>query len=156
MSSRRAEQTKRSKPVEKMQECGIGRRAGFRCLWSQDRVGSSPISCILFILSKIKKTEAPNTGTSVLFIFLFQKDLAPAPEKRTCKYEKIRNIKYDLLKLRIFHIQAHIIRDVSLSATFRIIIQTAAPGSWKAQAWICVCLFLRKYVYTPRLHRPAP
>ena len=25
---------------------GIGRRAGFRCLWSQDRVGSSPISCI--------------------------------------------------------------------------------------------------------------
>ena len=28
---------------------GIGRRAGFRCLWSQDRVGSSPISCILFL-----------------------------------------------------------------------------------------------------------
>ena len=27
---------------------GIGRRAGFRCLWSQDRVGSSPISCIFF------------------------------------------------------------------------------------------------------------
>ena len=31
---------------------GIGRRAGFRCLWSQDRVGSSPISCILFYLSR--------------------------------------------------------------------------------------------------------
>ena len=29
---------------------GIGRRAGFRCLWSQDRVGSSPISCIIFFL----------------------------------------------------------------------------------------------------------
>ena len=28
---------------------GIGRRAGFRCLWSQDRVGSSPISCTIFL-----------------------------------------------------------------------------------------------------------
>ncbi len=28
---------------------GIGRRAGFRCLWSQDRVGSSPISCIFYV-----------------------------------------------------------------------------------------------------------
>ena len=25
---------------------GIGRRAGFRCLWQQCRVGSSPISCM--------------------------------------------------------------------------------------------------------------
>ena len=32
---------------------GIGRRAGFRCLWSQDRVGSSPISCILFFAKNI-------------------------------------------------------------------------------------------------------
>ena len=34
---------------------GIGRRAGFRCLWSQDRVGSSPISCILFYFKCISK-----------------------------------------------------------------------------------------------------
>ena len=33
---------------KKCRSGGIGRRAGFRCLWSQDRVGSSPISCILF------------------------------------------------------------------------------------------------------------
>ena len=31
---------------------GIGRRAGFRCLWSQDRVGSSPISCVFFYIGK--------------------------------------------------------------------------------------------------------
>ena len=40
---------------------GIGRRAGFRCLWSQDRVGSSPISCIIFLF-KLKKTPT-NTGS---------------------------------------------------------------------------------------------
>ena len=34
---------------------GIGRRAGFRCLWSQDRVGSSPISCIFFCLQTGKR-----------------------------------------------------------------------------------------------------
>ena len=35
---------------KKCRSGGIGRRAGFRCLWSQDRVGSSPISCIIFFL----------------------------------------------------------------------------------------------------------
>ena len=35
---------------KKCRSGGIGRRAGFRCLWSQDRVGSSPISCIIFLL----------------------------------------------------------------------------------------------------------
>ena len=44
---------KRAKEHEAHKKCrsgGIGRRAGFRCLWSQDRVGSSPISCIIFFL----------------------------------------------------------------------------------------------------------
>ena len=27
----------------------VYKRQGFRCLWSQDRVGSSPISCIIFL-----------------------------------------------------------------------------------------------------------
>ncbi len=37
-----------AKTTKKCRSGGIGRRAGFRCLWSQDRVGSSPISCIFF------------------------------------------------------------------------------------------------------------
>ena len=37
-----------AKTTKKCRSGGIGRRAGFRCLWSQDRVGSSPISCIIF------------------------------------------------------------------------------------------------------------
>ena len=39
-----------AKTTKKCRSGGIGRRAGFRCLWSQDRVGSSPISCIIFLL----------------------------------------------------------------------------------------------------------
>ena len=39
-----------AKTTKKCRSGGIGRRAGFRCLWSQDRVGSSPISCIIFSL----------------------------------------------------------------------------------------------------------
>ena len=39
-----------AKTTKKCRSGGIGRRAGFRCLWSQDRVGSSPISCIIFFL----------------------------------------------------------------------------------------------------------
>ena len=35
---------------------GIGRRAGFRCLWSQDCAGSSPASCTLFLFS-LKKSH---------------------------------------------------------------------------------------------------
>ena len=128
MSSRRAEQTKRSKPVEKMQEWRnwqprrlqvpvVARSCGFK---------SHFLHSFLFY-PKSKKQKRPTPALLFFYLFFFfRKDLAPAPEKRTCKYEKIRNIKYDLLKLRIFHIQAHIIRDVSLSATFRIIIQTAA------------------------------
>ena len=46
----RSKQSKASR-LKKCRNGGIGRRAGFRCLWSQDRVGSSPISCILFLLS---------------------------------------------------------------------------------------------------------
>ena len=38
---------------KKCRSGGIGRRAGFRCLWSQDRVGSSPVSCILFLFREI-------------------------------------------------------------------------------------------------------
>ena len=37
-----------AKTTKKCRSGGIGRRAGFRCLWSQDRVGSSPISCSIF------------------------------------------------------------------------------------------------------------
>ena len=50
---------------------GIGRRAGFRCLWSQDRVGSSPISCILFYFKCISppRKSLILRGFS-LFIFL--------------------------------------------------------------------------------------
>ena len=40
--------------LKKCRNGGIGRRAGFRCLWSQDRVGSSPISCIVFFALRIK------------------------------------------------------------------------------------------------------
>ena len=39
-----------AKTTKECRSGGIGRRAGFRCLWSQDRVGSSPISCIIFSL----------------------------------------------------------------------------------------------------------
>ena len=45
----RSKQSKASR-LKKCRNGGIGRRAGFRCLWSQDRVGSSPISCIIFFL----------------------------------------------------------------------------------------------------------
>ena len=41
-----------------------------------------PFPAFFFILSKIKKTEAPNTGTSVfLFIFLFQKRSRSRPRE---------------------------------------------------------------------------
>lgn len=41
-----------------------------------------PFPAFFFILSKIKKTEAPNTGTSVfLFIFLFQKRSLSRPRE---------------------------------------------------------------------------
>ena len=45
----RSKQSEASR-LKKCRNGGIGRRAGFRCLWSQDRVGSSPISCIIFFL----------------------------------------------------------------------------------------------------------
>lgn len=50
---------------------------GRKIVWVQ-----VPFPAFFFILSKIKKTEAPNTGTSVfLFIFLFQKRSRSRPRE---------------------------------------------------------------------------
>ena len=83
MSSRRAEQTKQSKPVEKnagmaeLADAQASGACGRKIVWVQ-----VPFPAFFFILSKIKKTEAPNTGTSVfLFIFLFQKRSRSRPRE---------------------------------------------------------------------------
>jgi hypothetical protein len=59
---------------------GIGRRAGFRCLWSQDRVGSSPISCI-FLFQKFQKEKHTSHcffyTSEVCFSFSFLRKQVP-------------------------------------------------------------------------------
>ena len=54
-----------AKTTKKCRSGGIGRRAGFRCLWSQDRVGSSPISCILFYFIQNQKELLLPGGTFI-------------------------------------------------------------------------------------------
>ena len=52
---------------KKCRSGGIGRRAGFRCLWSQDRVGSSPISCIIFFFCYGMQEPFPTYSDPVAF-----------------------------------------------------------------------------------------
>ena len=58
-----------AKATKKCRSGGIGRRAGFRCLWSQDRVGSSPISCILFYFIQNQKSRSAQHRHFCFFIY---------------------------------------------------------------------------------------
>ena len=61
---------------------GIGRRAGFRCLWSQDRVGSSPISCILFYFIQNQKNRSAQHRHFCFFIyFSFSEKISLPPQR---------------------------------------------------------------------------
>ena len=71
-----------AKTTKKCRSGGIGRRAGFRCLWSQDRVGSSPISCILFYFIQNQKNRSAQHRHFCFFIyFSFSEKISLPPQR---------------------------------------------------------------------------
>ena len=77
----RSKQSKASR-LKKCRNGGIGRRAGFRCLWSQDRVGSSPISCILFYFIQNQKNRSAQHRHFCFFIyFSFSEKISLPPQR---------------------------------------------------------------------------
>ena len=87
----RSKQSEASR-LKKCRNGGIGRRAGFRCLWSQDRVGSSPISCIIFSLCVSRIGPVDQFGLpwwevwklpGRVFLFLCGEDVQTGKEKQT-------------------------------------------------------------------------
>ena len=68
---------------KKCRSGGIGRRAGFRCLWSQDRVGSSPISCIVFFALRIKNWSGGPIRIALMgSVKTFRQGIFIFPEKK--------------------------------------------------------------------------
>ena len=104
---------------KKCRSGGIGRRAGFRCLWSQDRVGSSPISCIVFFALRIKNWSGGPIRITLpgmmqklpgrVFLFLCGEDVQTGKENRRIsdsvklfKIIAIIHIFHKIKKIKIF------------------------------------------------------